>query len=201
MIRKGVAKALFGARSPRLLVGTVAGLALIVVAVNAIDYALHPWAYSWSGPTLTGYWHGEIEFEPGDRRQIVLHLTRDLWDFDGTRSRESRFTIEGAAKICGARGSARYRVNRVTLDRSGTPFTIGFGADDLPAGKHLNETEGAWDGEDGLDLRTSLYTVASNGVAHGVASTDAQTTPGDRTPKVRFEVKRTSKAAFDSTCF
>lgn len=201
MIPKSVAKALLGLRSPRRLVGTVVGLALIVVAFNAIDYALHPWAYSWSGhQTLTGYWHGVIELAPGDRRHIVLHLTRDLWDLDDTRSRESRYTIEGAAKICGPIGSTRYRVNGVTHDRRGTPFTLGFGADNLPAGEHLNETEGAWDGEDRLELRTTLYIVAANGMAEGVASADARATPSDRTPTVQFELKRTSRDAFDSTC-
>jgi hypothetical protein len=198
--RSAVVKALFGLRSPRRLVGPIAGLALVVVALNAIDYTLHPWVYSWSGQTLTGYWYGEIEFEPGDRRQIVLHLTRDLWDLDGTRSRESRSTIEGAAKICGPRGRTRYRIAGATHNRSGTPLRLGFGGGDLPAGKHLNATEGAWDGEDRLDLSASLYTVAATGVAHGVASADAQTTASDRTPKIRFELKRSSKHAFDSTC-
>jgi hypothetical protein len=201
MILKGIAKKLFGFGSPRLLAGLIVGLTLIVVAFTGIDYALHPWAYSWSArPTLTGYWHGEMEFEPGDRRQVVLHLTRDLWDLDDTRSRGSKSTIEGGAKICGPRASTRYRVTGVTHDRGGASFTLGLGTANLPAGKHLNPLAGTWDGEHRLELQTTLYSIAADGVAYGVATADAKATPSDRTPKIEFELRRTSKDAFESAC-
>jgi hypothetical protein len=201
MVFRAIAKAMFGFRSPRLLAATVIGLGLIIVAVNAIDYALNPWAYALSGHRpLVGYWQGEIMFEPGDRRRMVLHLTRDLWDLDDTRSRGARSNIEGGAKICGPNGNIRYSIRGVTHDRRGTRFTLGFGGDSLAAGKHLNATLGAWTGDDRLALHTSLYTLGSDGVGRGVASADAQARPGDRRPQVAFELRRTSKDAFDSAC-
>jgi hypothetical protein len=201
MIVRAIAKALFGFGSWRRLVAPVGGLALIVVAVNAIDYTLNPWAYAWSGQrSLVGYWQGEIVYEAGDRRQIVLHLTRDLWDLDDTRSRGSRSNIEGGAKICGPIGNLRYGIRGITHDRRGTRFTLGFGSDKPTAGKHLNAIHGMWAGDDKLALQTTLYTIGPDGVGRAVASADAQATPSDRAPQVVFELRRTSQDTFDSAC-
>jgi hypothetical protein len=201
MVTRSIAATLFRFPSRRPLVTTVLGAGLLIAAVNAIDCALNPWAHSWSGQRqLVGYWQGDIVFEPGDTRQVVLSLTRDLWDLDGTRSQASTFNVEGRARICGPGGDVRYTIQGVTHDRQGARFTLGFGADRLVAGRHLNAIRGTWASDDRLTFRTSLYTMGTDGVGRGVASADAQVAPGDRTPQVVFELRRTSRDVFDAAC-
>jgi len=79
------------------------GFALLVAAAYGLDYLLCPWAYARSGQRpLTGYWHGEIVFEPGDRRDIAVQLTHPLGAYG---SRASKFNIIGTAKVCALRRS------------------------------------------------------------------------------------------------
>jgi hypothetical protein len=182
----------------------IAGFAIIVSAFYGIDSLINPWAYSYSGhPRLVGYWHGEVLFDRGDRRQIVLHLTNSSWAREGTTatgSRARRFNIAGAAKICGPRGNSRYQIGGFTHNRAGTRFTVGFTADSLAKGKHLNAPDATWDGEDRLELRTTVYAVGDDGVASATVSMDARA--GSRHPNetIVFELRRTDEDAFDRAC-
>jgi hypothetical protein len=190
---------MFGSRPPKYLFGLIVALALIVGAFYVLDYVIHPWAYARSGqPPLVGYWRGEIVFEPGDRRQIVLRLTHGLGWY-GSEA-ESRFNISGTAKVCGPKGKVDYQIHGLTRDRQGGRSTLGFGGESPGAGKQLNATDATWDGEDRLALRTSLYSVGPDGVARSVASADARASSDDRPATLVVELKRTDKDAFDSVC-
>jgi hypothetical protein len=170
-------------------------LALIVSAFYVLDYAIHPWAYGAGRRPLVGYWRGEIVFESGDRRQIVLQLTHGLGWY-GSQA-ENKLTISGTAKVCGAKGTVRYDIRGETQERQGRRFSLGFGGGNVGPGEHLDATEARWDGEDRLEFRTSGYTVSRDGVAR--ASADARATSRARATLV-FELKRTNKEDFDSAC-
>jgi hypothetical protein len=85
-------------------------------------------------------------------------------------------------------------------DRQGTRFTIGFGAANLRAGKHLDATDATWDGEDRLELRSKLNTARPDGAVSGTATIDARTGSGDPAEILTFELHRANKQAFDTVC-
>jgi hypothetical protein len=109
--------------------------------------------------------------------------------------------IEGAVKLCGPKGKNHYDLAGSTKNRQGSRLTLDFGLDSMVAGKHPDEIEGTWDGEDLLKLRTRLYTVDPDDVVRGRAPRKArQDGSDDRTGIIQFELRRSTEEVFEAAC-
>jgi hypothetical protein len=186
---------LFGAargfRALLLLIGILAGIGAVFLGLG---YVTQPWAHPLPGrPALVGYWAGTMTFMPGDERTVAVRLTES----GGRGSPE--VNLGGTARMCGAefRGGEYVITGRI-LNFRGTRFAMGFKTGAAP-GPHLGGIDGNWDGADLLQLRTKLYTITPDGVGHASTSTDAKGRL-DKTGRISFELRRSTKDAFNSAC-
>lgn len=208
MTGRVIAKALFGSRIPRFVIGLIVVVAVVESAYLGVKYLQTPWTRAHDGhPPLVGYWQGEMEFEPGDTRQVALYvrefetageflLRSSMADWDGTPDPDIRVM----AKLCGPNGGARYHGEGDVANREGTRFTFDLGPDGPAPGKHPTDLEGVWDGGDRLELTSRLYTESRDGVAGATASVAARPVVSDHTEIIRFEMRRITEEAFAKAC-
>jgi hypothetical protein len=206
------ATGLFESRLPRGLIALGIVTAIVMGGYGVVSYVMTPWAHASSDRgALVGYWQGEMVLEPGDRRQVALHLKkfttlRDiLLDREGTRGGAPTLDIRVAAKVCGPGGSVRYHGSGDVADREGTRFTFGLEPDSGAHGRHPGEFRGLWVGKDRLELASRLSTRSPDG-ASAAASITARPKGSESTGAplpdrvIRFEMRRSTEENFDAAC-
>jgi hypothetical protein len=180
-------------RRKRYIIALVGLAAVFFTVFYGFFWLTNPWAVSLPGkPALTGHWHGELSFAPGDNRRVFLELRGDP---PGSKCRGGCPKIKGTGKVCGAGQNTTYEIWGSPLNYSGTRFSLHTRSTTEGLGSYLNGLNGEWDGNDLVTVGTSLTVRGSDGAARATASTDR---PPD--PPLRFEMQRGSEAAFDGAC-
>ena len=206
MAIRTAARALFGSGVPQALIWLVLMFVAAIGAYAASSRLLTPWAHaSADRSALVGYWRGEMDFGPGDTRQIVLYVRKFttlgdiLLDKGGTRGGAHTLDIKVRTKVCGPKDSALYHGSGDVANREGTRFTFGLEPDDGAQGQHPGNFEGIWNGEDRLEFTSRLNTRGPNGTTAAATAT-ARPTSSDRTEVIRFEMRRSTEDDFNAAC-
>lgn len=167
------------------LVGS--GLVIAALAVPYVGHALlHPWAISLTGqPTLTGHWHGEVAFEPGDPRRVVVDLRSD----PPVRRCQGCSPIDGVLKVCTGARPAAYEFTGDVKNRSARRFSLSVTPSDGP-GTYLRWLDGEWAGGDQIS-GTAIFVVRD---------TDGAIRSDHQPPPVRFTMRRGTEANFTAAC-
>ncbi len=155
----------------------VVGLGLIYPA----KWLMHPWSAP-GRPGLVGYWQGEVAYGSGDTRTMVLRLK------DGVGGGDEGSEIGGGAQVCGAEQNATYEISGDAVNYRGTRFWLNALPTGDAAGLYLGRLDGAWDGQDGLTVSTSLLQIDPDGTASRASTT------------VRFQLRRAGEADFAAAC-
>ena len=200
-------------RRRRSLLRTVAGAALLVVALAVLSTGLQgigrridlwraPWADAGRGPTLTGTWVGSLTTGRGARRAVLLDLRAKLPSDRPPRGgrrrarRGSSPSLTGNAVMCGGpAGEQRFTVHGRPRDREGSQLYLGVGtADSVPRdGLAPSNMRGRWNGGDSLALEVDLY--LRKGVSAITATDDPDT--GAPTP---LRMARGTESQFHALC-
>ena len=145
----------------------------VILAHAGISRVLTPWAHaSSSRGALVGYWRGEMVFQPGDTRQVVLyvkkfHTLRDILIHGRGDTSGPTPDIEVAARCAGPKAAgaitapATWRIAGAPASPSGWRRRAV-----RPAGTRASSK--AWNGEDRLEVSARLYTQGEH-VATGEA--------------------------------
>lgn len=162
-------------------------LAVFGVGLVAVEWVLpcvfNPWSVAMPGvPALVGYWRGEVAFEPGDRRTVVLELD----SFDGVHG----IAMDGRAKACGPT-AVEYTLNGETGNWSGSEFELYAYRVGEDRGVLLDHLNGTWDKADRLALTVELRVVDDDGAVRS-------STPVP--PPVRLAMHRAAEDDFDAVC-
>jgi hypothetical protein len=177
----------------------------VIVAHAGISRVLTPWAHASPGHGgLVGYWSGEMVFQPGDTRQVVLYVKkfltlRDILIHGRGDTSGPTPDIEIAAKVCGPKGATRYHGAGNVANRKGSRFTFGLAPEGGAPGRHPSEFEGAWNGADRLEVSARLYTQGPH-AATGEASIAARPDGASRAGVISFALRRATNEAFDAAC-
>ncbi|MGP3963455.1 hypothetical protein ACTWPT_46500 [Nonomuraea sp. 3N208] len=164
-------------------IAIVAGLFITAAALPYLVHPLlYPWAVSLTGePTLPGYWHGQASFPGQGQRRVVMDLRAEP-----RRGRCSNCSpIDGELKVCGTGRRIVYEIWGDVSDRSASRFSLyarpGNRALATSSGMSLTQIKGQWPGGDTITITAS----------------DSRR-PSDQ--PVRFQMRRTTEAAFTTAC-
>jgi hypothetical protein len=164
------------------------GLFAAACGVPYLGHALlYPWAISLTGrPTLTGYWQGEVEFAPGDERQVALHVRSE--------PRAGRCSgcspIDGAVRVCAGARPMTYGLTGKVRGYHARHFSLNISPGET-AGRYLRWFDGAWPGGDQINASATIVVIEADG---GSRSDHQPAEP------VRFTMHRAAKADFTAAC-
>ena len=142
--------------------------------------------------------------QPGDTRTFVLyvkkfHTLRDILVHGRGDTSAPTPDLEVAAKVCGPRGHTRYHGAGDVANRKASRFTFGLAPEGGAPGRHPSEFEGAWNGEDRLEVSARLSTQGPH-AATGDAAIAARPDGASRAGVISFALRRTTNEVFDAAC-